>query len=80
MLSQLDLEARREGDVLGANQSGSRTSLRFLRLDDLEVIEQSRAAATEIVDQDPQLAEHPALKQAVDAILDEQRQAFIEKA
>jgi ATP-dependent DNA helicase RecG len=79
-LSQLDLEVRREGDVLGADQSGGRTSLRFLRLDDLEVIEQSRDAATEIVEQDPQLARHPALRQAVEAILDEQRQAFIKKA
>ncbi|MCW2599940.1 MAG: ATP-dependent helicase RecG [Frankiales bacterium] len=79
-LSQLDLEVRREGDVLGADQSGGRTSLRFLRLDDLEVIEQSRQAAIQLVEQDPQLDQHPALKQAVNAILDEQRQAFIEKA
>ncbi len=79
-LSQLDLEVRREGDVLGADQSGGRTSLRFLRLTDLDVIEQSRTAATGIVEQDPGLEDHPALKQAVDAILDEERKAFIERA
>jgi ATP-dependent DNA helicase RecG len=79
-LSQLDLEARREGDVLGANQSGGRSSLRFLKLEDLDVIVQSRQWATAIADDDPTLAAHPALKQAVDGILDEQRQAFIEKA
>ncbi len=79
-LSQLDLEVRREGDVLGANQSGGATSLRFLKLDDLEIIEQSRAAAVDIVEQDPGLDRHPALRDAVEAILDEQRQSFIEKA
>jgi ATP-dependent DNA helicase RecG len=79
-LSQLDLEVRREGDVLGADQSGGRTSLRFLRLADLHVIERSREVAVEIVEQDPRLEQHPALKQAVDAILDDERQAFIERA
>jgi len=79
-LSRLDLEVRREGDVLGADQSGGRTSLRFLQLDDLEVIQESRAAASALVDEDPDLAGHPALRAAVDAILDEERQSFIEKA
>jgi ATP-dependent DNA helicase RecG len=79
-LSQLDLEARKEGDVLGANQSGGRSSLRYLKLEDLDVITESREWATRIVDEDPTLVDHPALKQAVEGILDEQRQAFIEKA
>jgi ATP-dependent DNA helicase RecG len=79
-LSRLDLEVRREGDVLGEDQSGGRSSLRFLRLDDLEVIQESRAAAIELVEEDPDLTGHPALRAAVDAILDEQRQSFIEKA
>jgi len=78
-LSQLDLEVRREGDVLGADQSGGRTSLRFLTLDHLDIIEESRVAASELVEQDPDLLHHAALKAAVDAILGEQRQAFIEK-
>jgi ATP-dependent DNA helicase RecG len=79
-LSQLDLQVRREGDVLGADQSGGRSSLRFLKLEDLDIITTSREWATRIVEEDPDLAQHPALRQAVDAILDEQRQAFIEKA
>jgi ATP-dependent DNA helicase RecG len=79
-LSQLDLEVRREGNVLGVEQSGGRTALRFLGLQDLQVIEQTRAAAIELVDSDPDLAGHPALAGAVDAILDETRQSFIEKA
>ena len=79
-LSQLDLEVRREGDVLGADQSGGRSSLRFLTLDDLGVITASRSYATALVEDDPDLARHPALRQEVDAILDEERAAFIEKA
>jgi ATP-dependent DNA helicase RecG len=79
-LSQLDLEVRREGDVLGADQSGGRSSLRFLKLADLDIITTSREWATRIVEEDPDLAEHPALRLAVEAILDEQRAAFIEKA
>ena len=78
-LSQLDLEVRQEGDVLGTEQSGGRTSLRFLKLQDLEVIEQTRAAAVEVVEQDPTLQQHPALWAAVEAILDEQKQSFIER-
>jgi len=79
-LSQLDLEVRREGDVLGADQSGGRSSLRFLKLADLDIITTSREWATRLVEDDPDLSRHPALKQAVEAILDEQRAAFIEKA
>jgi ATP-dependent DNA helicase RecG len=79
-LSRLDLQVRREGDVLGTEQSGGRTSLAFLRLDDIEVIEQSRTAATQLVDDDPELERHPALRALVDAMLDEERQRFIEKA
>ena len=79
-LSRLDLEVRREGDVLGKDQSGARSSLRFLKLDDLDVIQESREVATALVEEDPDLAAHPGLRAAVDAILTEQRQQFIEKA
>src|SRR5213075_1848568 len=45
-LSRLDLENRREGDVLGASQSGKRSSLRLLSvLRDEDVIVSARAAA-----------------------------------
>jgi ATP-dependent DNA helicase RecG len=79
-LSQLDLEVRQEGDVLGVDQSGGRRSLKLLKLTDLDVIERSRELAAELVASDPDLSGHPSLRQAVDAILDEQRQAFIDKA
>ena len=78
-LSQLDLEVRQEGNVLGSEQSGGRTALRWLRLQDLDVIEQTRAAAVAVVEADPDLSSHPALRTAVDAILDEQQQSFIER-
>ena len=79
-LSEVDLAVRREGNVLGAEQSGGRSALNFLRLSDVGVIEQTRLAAIDLVERDLQLVEHPALKHAVDAILNEQGQAFIEKA
>ena len=45
-LAELDLAQRREGDVLGAEQSGGRSSLRLLRvLDDADVIARARTVA-----------------------------------
>jgi ATP-dependent DNA helicase RecG len=61
-LSRIDLEQRREGDVLGANQSGSRSHLRLLRvLRDESLIEQARESAEKILDSDPTLGSYPAL-------------------
>jgi ATP-dependent DNA helicase RecG len=80
-LSRVDLEHRREGDVLGADQSGRRSSLRLLRLLSHEdVIAAARAEAAALVDLDPPLAEHPALRQAVADLLDEEQADFLEKA
>ncbi len=80
-LAQLDLEQRREGDVLGATQSGRRSSLRMLQLlRDADVIVAARAAAGALVEADPELAAHPALRLAVAAILDDERAEFLEKA
>jgi ATP-dependent DNA helicase RecG len=69
-LSRLDLEQRREGDVLGAAQAGRRSSLRLLRLlADEELIGQAREEATAVVAADPGLAGHPALRAAIDNLL-----------
>jgi ATP-dependent DNA helicase RecG len=55
-LAELDLEQRREGDVLGATQAGSRSSLRLLRVTEhAEVISQARELAAECVARDPDL-------------------------
>ena len=80
-LSRVDLEQRREGDVLGADQSGTRTSLRLLRLLDHEdVIGEARAEAVALVDRDPLLSDEPALRQAVLDVLDADQAEFLEKA
>ena len=69
-LSRLDLEQRREGDVLGAAQAGRRSSLRLLQLlKDEDLIGQARIEATEVVSADPDLARHPALREAITELL-----------
>jgi ATP-dependent DNA helicase RecG len=80
-LSQLDLEARREGDVLGTSQSGRRSSLRMLQVvKDADVIADARQEAMALVDEDPELSAHPALKSALADLLDEERAGYLEKA
>ncbi|MFF8279409.1 ATP-dependent DNA helicase RecG [Streptomyces lateritius] len=79
-LSRIDLEQRREGDVLGQAQSGVRSSLRMLTvIDDEEVIAAAREEATAVVLADPDLADHPELRTALDALLDKEREEFLEK-
>ena len=74
-LSRLDLEQRREGDVLGAGPVRAASStLRLLRLlDDEDLIGQAREEATALVTADPQLAGHPALRTAIDELLASKR-------
>jgi ATP-dependent DNA helicase RecG len=80
-LSRVDLEQRREGDVLGAAQSGSRSGLKLLSvLEHEEEIVVAREAATQVVTEDPDLVRHPELAEAVRR-LDESEQAdYLEKA
>ncbi|HUL25061.1 MAG TPA: ATP-dependent DNA helicase RecG [Streptosporangiaceae bacterium] len=80
-LSRLDLEQRREGDVLGAAQAGRKRSLRLLTLlSDEELIGQARQEATALVEADAELAAHPALAAAIGSLLDEEQAEFLEKA
>jgi ATP-dependent DNA helicase RecG len=80
-LSRLDLETRREGDVLGASQSGRRSSLRLLSvLRDEQVIVDAREDATAVVAGDPRLHRHEALRDAVERVLAEQNADYLEKA
>ncbi len=80
-LSRLDLEQRREGNVLGAAQAGRKSGLKMLTLlRDEELIVQARAEAQALVDADPQLAAHPALVDAIRTLLDEEQAKFLEKA
>ncbi|NLT55236.1 MAG: ATP-dependent DNA helicase RecG [Actinomycetales bacterium] len=79
-LARVDLEARREGDVLGAAQSGGRSSLRLLRvLRDERMIERARHEATAVVAADPGLASHPVLAAAISDLLDPEREAYLDR-
>jgi ATP-dependent DNA helicase RecG len=79
-LSEIDLQQRREGDVLGQAQSGARSSLRMLAvMDDREVIEAAREEAARIVAADPELARHPELRGALDSLLDAEREEYLDK-
>jgi ATP-dependent DNA helicase RecG len=77
-LSRVDLEQRREGDVLGASQSGRRSSLKLLAvLRDERLIRAARDEATAHVDRDPSLAGEPGLRAALAALVDEERADFL---
>jgi ATP-dependent DNA helicase RecG len=79
-LSQKDLELRREGDILGASQSGGRSALRFLKvIQHAGVIEKARTDAQELIDADPTLADHPELEEALDLYLNAEKEAFLER-
>jgi len=71
-LAQVDLELRREGDVLGDRQSGGRSQLRLLRVaTDGDVIETARQHAAELLADDPELEHAPALAAAIARRLDD---------
>jgi ATP-dependent DNA helicase RecG len=81
-LARVDLTLRREGDVLGARQSGRGNSLRHLRLgprEDEQIISDAREDALAIVAADPDLSRHPDLAAAVATRLDEDQAAFLER-
>ena len=78
-LSEIDLELRGEGDVLGANQSGTRSSLKLLRvIKDAELITRMRLAAGEVLSSDPTLEKHTVLAETLER-LDEAAKANIAK-
>jgi ATP-dependent DNA helicase RecG len=80
-LSRLDLTLRREGDVLGAAQSGRTRHLRMLSLvEDEALIGEARLAAIDLLDDDPDLRHHPALADTVAGIVDSERAEFLEKS
>jgi len=79
-LAEVDLQQRREGDVLGAAQSGRHTSLRLLSvLRDADVIATAREGAQTVVASDPSLAQHPALASAVARWSREDRLEYVAK-
>ncbi|MBE7188766.1 ATP-dependent DNA helicase RecG, partial [Jatrophihabitans endophyticus] len=79
-LARLDVEQRREGDVLGAAQSGRRRTLKLLSLlRDEDLIAAARSEATSIVGCDPELAGHPALAVQVAVLTADERADYLEK-
>ena len=79
-LSRIDLEQRREGDVLGATQSGARSHLRLLRvLRDEDLIEQARTVAAELLESDSSLNGYPLLKHELEMLKKEQTSTYIDK-
>ena len=81
LLAQLDLEQRREGDVLGAAQSGRQSSLKLLSLlRDEELIMQARDVARQLVADDPDLSRQPVLAERVAGLMADERSRYLDKA
>jgi ATP-dependent DNA helicase RecG len=80
-LARLDLETRREGDVLGAAQSGKRSGVRLLSLlRDEDLIAAARTEATALLETERGLADHPGLAAEVARLATDERAEWLEKA
>lgn len=78
-LAEVDLAQRREGDVLGADQSGGRSSLRLLRvLDHLALIDAAGAAVAQWEEHDPEFA-HPGVVDAINQLADSAAADYLER-
>jgi ATP-dependent DNA helicase RecG len=80
-LAEVDLDLRGEGDVLGDAQSGARSSLRLLRVvTDADLITEARAAAEEVLAEDPALLQHPGLAAAIERRVGVQERAALARS
>jgi ATP-dependent DNA helicase RecG len=80
-LAELDLTQRREGDVLGAAQSGRKSQLKLLSLlQDEQLIRAARAEAQLVVEADPELTDHPGLREFLWDSFDSDRTEFLHKS
>lgn len=80
-LAEVDLALRGEGDVLGDAQSGARSSLRLLRVvKDADLIAEARIAAEHVLEEDPSLARHPGLAEAIERRVGMQERAALAKS
>jgi ATP-dependent DNA helicase RecG len=78
-LSRIDLEQRREGDVLGTHQSGNRSHLRLLRvLRDEKLIEVAREEAASMMEKG--LESFPVLQSALQKLELDTATEFIDKS
>ncbi|QCQ16203.1 ATP-dependent DNA helicase RecG [Microbacterium sp. RG1] len=79
-LAEVDLQLRGEGNVLGAAQSGARSSLRMLRVvTDADLIARARSDGEVILVDDPALLRHPGLAGAIERRLDADERAALGK-
>ncbi len=79
-LSRIDLEQRREGDVLGASQSGTKSHLRLLQvLRDEELIESARSDAEDLIATSLDLSGYPALRQELNAMQNDMAVDYLDK-
>jgi ATP-dependent DNA helicase RecG len=80
-LARIDLEQRKEGDVLGSSQSGGKSHLRLLRvLRDEDLIESAREDALDLLKSDPTLSKHVELLSEVEKLKDQESSAFMDKS
>ncbi|MFC5290847.1 ATP-dependent DNA helicase RecG [Actinokineospora guangxiensis] len=80
-LAQLDLELRREGDILGASQSGAKSALKMLSLlRDADIIEAARDVAQALVTDDPALTAFPGLAGMAAQLVADDRAEYLEKS
>jgi ATP-dependent DNA helicase RecG len=80
-LARLDLQLRREGDILGAAQSGRKSGLKMLSLlRDEELIARAREEAERVIAADPRLREHQGLAEMVAELVSDERAEYLEKS
>ncbi|MGH8891520.1 MAG: ATP-dependent DNA helicase RecG, partial [Acidothermaceae bacterium] len=80
VLSELDLEQRREGTILNQRQHG-RSDLQLLSLTrDRDIIEAARADAAALIDADPELLEHRGLATELARLMAAADVEFLDKA
>lgn len=80
-LARIDLEQRKEGDVLGRSQSGAKSHLRLLKvLRDEDLIDQARQVALKLLQKDPGLINLPDLKNEVDKLKEDEAARFMDKS
>ena len=79
-LSRIDLEQRREGDVLGATQSGTASHLRLLRvIRDEDLIERARTQAQDLIATSLDLSSYPGLRSELNAMQRDMAVDYLDK-
>jgi ATP-dependent DNA helicase RecG len=79
-LAEVDLELRGEGTLMNKDQKG-RSDLKLASLRrDRELVQLARETAYEIVDSDPELADHPELRQELGLFLRPEDEEFLFKS